>query len=844
MQESAPKRPGAEFVGVPIGQDDLPLSKYRHVFDIGTGIMQREYKRADEALDYRIDLMSWLDADESIVGVVGWTDPDTLVITRLFYADYSLVVWVAAGADNARQTVYIKVLTSKGREHLYRFAIVTSGTAPVIATVTLIGPDIIYVGKRVDPPVPEPEDKPEITVTPTSLQFPLTFVGSVSTPQQLVMKNTGKVPVYLRSISLTGDYHQKNTGEEILQPGDSTTLNITFKPTDGGERIGQLVIDINDGGKPYASFIGEAINSSRLSTRGNQFVDGKGTPVRLRSINWFGAESDIFVPHGLWQRSYKSIIDQIIAMGFNCIRLPLSGDLLTPGRGAPSGAINVDVNPELIGLTAIEVLDAVIAYCSQKEIYVVLDHHRRTAGSGADGSPVSESYPLDKWISNWVLLAQKYGENEHVIGADIHNEPYLLSWDTWAGYAEQCGNAIHDIAPDWIIFVEGVGTYAGESYWWGGQLQGVANRPVKLNRDFRLAYAPHEYGQSVGQQSWLAYDGQPRPANWPMNLYPVWKKNWGFIAEQDIAPIWIGEFGGKFGTDGAGNVGVAPNAEYESQWLYHLELYLNGDFNGDGTRDLPEGKEGLSFSYWSFNPNSGDTGGLVQDDWISPQLFKLRLLEPIMAGIDLNYLTSLTPIGAGEVGDADLTLVNHNGTDYSLRISELMKLVVDRTTSTNRVYWFLDNTNPNTLYPGTVWAAIPGLGKSVRIAAADGSDVGQQGGNDSITIQKGNLPETALSLTGTAASTDLGTKNTSQNGAHVHGGVPLRDNQYQLGGNNTALFSPMTAGNTDSAGDHTHTVVLGSHGHSVSGQTENMGSGQSINVTNAYIKLAAWYRVS
>lgn len=844
MQESAPKQVSSEYVGTPITQDALPMSKYRHVFDIGTSIMQREYKRAEEALDYRLDLMSWLDADEQIVSVVGWTDPDTLIITRLEYADYALVIWIAAGGDNARQTVYIKVRTSKGREHLYRFAVVTCGTAPTIATIRLIGPDIVYVGLRVDPPGPEPEDLPEITVSPDSLQFPLTFVGSTSAPQQLVMTNSGKVPVYLRSILINADYRQTNTGEEILQPGDATTLNITFKPADGGERIAQLVIDIGDGGKSYATFTGEALNSSRLSTLGNQFVDGSGTPVRLRSINWFGAESDIFVPHGIWQRSYKAIIDQIAAMGFNCIRIPLSGDLLTPDRGVPSGAVSYDANPDLIGKQAIEVLDAVVAYCTAKEIYIVLDHHRRTAGSGADGSPVSETYSLDKWIANWVLLAGRYGNNEFVIGADIHNEPHLLSWSTWAGYAERCGNAIHDVAPDWIIFVEGVGSYAGESYWWGGQLQGVASRPVRLNRDFRLAYAPHEYGQSVGQQTWLAYDGQTRPANWPMNLYSVWKKNWGFIAEQNIAPIWIGEFGGKFGVDGSGHVGVEPNAEYESQWLYHLELYLNGDFNGDGTHDLPAGKEGLSFSYWSFNPNSGDTGGLVQDDWITPQLFKLRLLEPIMAGIDLNYLTSLTPIGAGDVGDADLTLVNHNGTDYSLRISELMKLVVDKTTTPNRVYWFLDNTNPNTTYPGTVWAAIPGLGKSVRIASADGSDVGQQGGSDSITIQKGNLPATALSVTGTAATTDLGTKTTSPNGAHVHGGVPLRNSEYELGGNNTALFDPNLTGNTDSAGEHDHTVILGAHGHSVSGETENMGSGQSINVTNAYIKLAAWYRVS
>ena len=208
-------------------------------------------------------------------------------------------------------------------------------------------------------------------------------------------------------------------------------------------------------------------------------------------------------------------------------------------------------------------------------------------------------------------------------GADLHNEPYSLSWAVWAGYAEQCGNAIHQIAPHWLIFVEGIGSFNGESYWWGGQLKGVATRPVVLNRANRVVYSPHEYGQSVGQQSWLAYDGQSLPANWPMNLYSVWRSHWGFIVENGIAPVWIGEFGGKFATNGAGDLGIAPHAEYESQWLYHLELYMNGDFDGNGANDPHADSEGISFCYWAFNPNSGDTGGIVQDDWTTAQAFKL-----------------------------------------------------------------------------------------------------------------------------------------------------------------------------------------------------------------------------
>ena len=38
---------------------------------------------------------------------------------------------------------------------------------------------------------------------------------------------------------------------------------------------------------------------------------------------------------------------------------------------------------------------------------------------------------------------------------------------------------------------------------------------------------------------------------------------------------------------------------------------------------------GMSFAYWSFNVNSGDTGVLVQTDWITEQAGKLALIAPL-----------------------------------------------------------------------------------------------------------------------------------------------------------------------------------------------------------------------
>jgi aryl-phospho-beta-D-glucosidase BglC (GH1 family) len=318
-------------------------------------------------------------------------------------------------------------------------------------------------------------------------------------------------------------------------------------------------------------------------------------------------------------------------MGFNTIRLPFSGEFRFLDKVPQTGSFRQDLNPEFVGKTVLEIFDLIIEYAGSRGMYVVLDHHRRSAGVGADGSPVDNfGYNLATWISTWQVMATRYKDNLTVIGADIHNEPHDLTWNVWAGYAEACGNAIHAIAPDWLIFVEGVGSYNGENYWWGGQLKGVRNRPVVLTTPNRLVYSPHEYGQSVGFQTWLAYDNQQAPANWPNNLYGVWDNAWGFIFKENIAPIWIGEFGGHFGINGQG-VQEKPHGVPEKTWVNNLIRYLNGYATGAASQpSLNAADVGMSFAYWSLNPNSGDTGGLLRDDWVTKQTEKLDIIKPLV----------------------------------------------------------------------------------------------------------------------------------------------------------------------------------------------------------------------
>lgn len=157
--------------------------------------------------------------------------------------------------------------------------------------------------------------------------------------------------------------------------------------------------------------------------------------------------------------------------------------------------------------------------------------------------------------------------------------------------------------------------------------------------------------------------------------------------------------------------------------------------------------------------------------------------------------------------------------------------------------FFATNLNPNEKWPGTTWH-YTGENKTIRIGKADGSDVLSEGGSDTVNIARANLPAEEISISGEAEETDLGTKRTKLGGKHAHHGVPKRNSDYELGGNNRIFFDPYQEGDTDEAGEHDHEMELGPHGHVVTGKTEALGQGKAINVVERHIKLMCWYRAA
>ena len=216
---------------------------------------------------------------------------------------------------------------------------------------------------------------------------------------------------------------------------------------------------------------------------------------------------------------------------------------------------------------------------------------------------------------------------------------------------------------------------------------------------------------------------------------------------------------------------------------------------------------------------------------------------------------------------------------------------VSDSTDLNKIYpvgivtWFNSNVDPNTALPGLTWTYLNnGVGRTIRIAAANGSDVATTGGSDSVTLAVGNLPSHTHSFSATTSSFDYGTKNTNSTGGHTHsvsgttsaagnhahhlglllvnGGdaqygyttvsnsktrtldwLDRKDNKFpntNTTGNHTHTWSGTTSG----AGDHSHSVGIGAHSHTVSGNTGSTGSGSAFSVTNQFYKLMAWVRTA
>jgi len=366
-----------------------------------------------------------------------------------------------------------------------------------------------------------------------------------------------------------------------------------------------------------------------LSTSGRFIVDARGRRVRLAGVNWYGAHEDLGVAPGLDRTDRRALARRIAGHGFNSVRLPFS--LWMTEQTAPVPDRYLTANPDLAGATPMQVYDACVQALTGEGLIVIPNCYILDPGwccSDDDGNGLwyNSRWPARKFFAAWQDMAARYRANPLVAAMDIMNEPRrtTVGWrvltPTWgtrpktdiAAMCTTAGNLIHEISPDVLIICEGL-SYAAD-------LTGVARYPVRLERPGRVVYSMHDY-------SWFHPAGQPRQA-----YLDQMRRNGGYILTEQIAPLWIGEFG----NDARSLANFAPGP---AVWWNNFEAWLTGN--------------DVDWCWWALNPTQPKgtipVANRHRSDWGDPEPW--GLLAPDWQGVAnpgvLDLLKSMIPPHTG-----------------------------------------------------------------------------------------------------------------------------------------------------------------------------------------------------
>lgn len=369
-----------------------------------------------------------------------------------------------------------------------------------------------------------------------------------------------------------------------------------------------------------------------LHTDGSKILDKDGKEVWLTGINWFGYNTGTNTFDGLWTCDLNTSIAAIADRGFNLMRIPISTELIKNWSNGnyPNANFNQATNSYLVGMNSLEIFDYVVGQCRANGIKIMIDIH--SAKTDSMGHMYNVWYNGDisekDYLDALAWMAGRYKNDDTIIAYDLKNEPHgkagespRAKWDNskdsdnWKYIAEKAAKAVLNKNPNVLVMVEGIeiypkdikanGNFASTNMgdydctWWGGNLRGVKDNPVDLGKyQNKLVYSPHDYGPTVYEQPWFkgsyTFD----------SLYKdCWYDNWFYIQKTNTAPLLIGEWGG-FMRD--------PNLK----WMKYLRKLIKDNR--------------INHTFWCFNSNSGDTGGLVLDDFTTWDEDKYAFVKEVL----------------------------------------------------------------------------------------------------------------------------------------------------------------------------------------------------------------------
>ena len=392
-----------------------------------------------------------------------------------------------------------------------------------------------------------------------------------------------------------------------------------------------------------------------LTTDGNKIVDKNGTQVWLTGVNWFGYNTGTNIFDGCWSCNMDAALKAIADHGFNLLRIPISAELINNWKDGvyPQANFNQATNAELVGMNSQEIFDYALRLCKKYGIKVMIDIH--SANTDASGHMTNLWYTdkvsLQDYYSALVYIANRYKNDDTIVAYDLKNEPHgkpneeKAIWNdseldnNWRYVAKTAGWLILKYNPNALIVIEGIEIYPkdikangdfsstndADYYfnWWGGNLRGVKDYPIDFGseeKNRQIVYSPHDYGPTVYKQPW--FEGS---FTYESLKKDCWDENWFYIYEDGTAPILIGEWGGFM------------NDEANLSWMTDLRQLISNYH--------------LNYTFWCFNANSSDTGGLVKDDFTTWDNEKYEFVKEVLWQEDGKFvgLDHEVPLGANGI---------------------------------------------------------------------------------------------------------------------------------------------------------------------------------------------------
>jgi len=286
-----------------------------------------------------------------------------------------------------------------------------------------------------------------------------------------------------------------------------------------------------------------------LHADGKRIVDGNGENVILRGIgtgNWMIQEGYMMQTSGVagaqheieqklmetmgqvktdsfysaWLHSHftRTDVDSMASWGFNSVRVAMHYKWFTPPiEEEPVPGEQTWLN------TGFDLIDSLLDWCSDNEIYLILDMHGAPGGQGyetniSDYDPSKPSLwesteNKDKLVALWQKLAARYSEEPWMGGYDLINE---TNWTFPEGNNSQM-KALYRRITDSIRTVDQNHMIIIEGNWFANDFSGLTPP-----WDSNMAYSFHKY--------WTF--NNPGSLDWVTSL-----------RDSQNVPIWLGESG-------------------------------------------------------------------------------------------------------------------------------------------------------------------------------------------------------------------------------------------------------------------------------------------------------------